>query len=160
MQDTATAPHGLHIIMASDHAGRELKNRIRDYLVAAGNQVDDLTPQTEGSLDYPELGEQLGRRVVATTGTFGVAVCGTGIGISIAANKVPGVRAAIAYSPGAAEMARRHNDANVIAFGGRTMDFDTARAALDAFFAAQFEGGRHARRVQMIADIERRPGRD
>jgi ribose 5-phosphate isomerase B len=158
MQDNAwnQAPHDERFVIASDHAAYELKEQIRRYLEDAGNDVDDIVGKIEGSIDYPVVAEQLGRKVVAQPGVYGVLLCGTGIGASIAANKVDGVRAAILYSESAAEYARLHNNANVIVFGGRTMEFEDVRRRIEVFFRERFEGGRHQRRNDYIADIPRR----
>ncbi|MGD2175702.1 MAG: ribose 5-phosphate isomerase B [Candidatus Brocadiaceae bacterium] len=142
-------------IIGSDHAGRQMKDRIRQYLIELGHQVEDRTPDQEKT-DYPLVGEDVARRVARGEGRLGVLVCGTGIGISIAANKVPGIRAALLYSPEAADYARRHNDANVLVFGGRTMRFPQVRRCIDAFLDAEFEGGRHGRRNDHIRQIEQR----
>jgi ribose 5-phosphate isomerase B len=153
------APAGQHFILASDHAGYEMKEQVREYLEGAGNDVADIVGKIQGSTDYPVMAEQLGREVAAHPGAYGVLVCGTGIGASIAANKVAGIRAALLYSEAAAEFARSHNNANVIVFGGRTMDFGDVRGRIEAFFSKQFEGGRHQRRNDYIAEIQDRNGK-
>jgi ribose 5-phosphate isomerase B len=150
------APDGKRFIIGSDHAGYELKERVREYLEAHGNEVEDLTGEIQGSTDYPVIGEEVGRAVAARPGALGVLVCGTGIGVSIAANKVAGIRAALLYDEAAAEYARSHNDANVIVFGGRTMAFDDVCRRIEAFFSKTFEGGRHQRRNDYIGEIRSR----
>jgi ribose 5-phosphate isomerase B len=152
------APTGQRFVLASDHAAYELKEQVKRYLEGAGNEVDDLVGKIEGSIDYPVVAEQLARKVVAQDSVYGVLMCGTGIGASIAANKVDGVRAALLYSDAASEYARAHNNANVLVFGGRTMAFDEVRSRIEAFFSKKFEGGRHQRRNDYIAEIQGRNG--
>ncbi|RMH37257.1 MAG: ribose 5-phosphate isomerase B [Deltaproteobacteria bacterium] len=138
----------------SDHAGLELKRQLVDHLRALGDEVEDLGTHDGASVDYPDYGERVGRAVAAQPGSFGLLVCGTGIGISIAANKIPGVRAAVVTGTYMAKMARAHNDANAIALGARVVGAGVAVDAVDAFRATAFEGGRHARRVDKIAALD------
>ncbi len=144
------------IIISSDHAGFALKEELKAFLRERGHPVEDLQQDYREGLDYPAVAEEAGRRVAASAGTYGILVCGTGIGVSMAANKVPGVRAALLYSEEAAKMARRHNDANVLALGGRTMTPEQARRYVEAFFSARFEGGRHQRRVNYMEQMDGR----
>lgn len=137
----------------SDHAGLPLKRALVAQLRALGDEVTDLGTDSEASVDYPEFGAAVGRRVVADAGSLGLVVCGSGIGISIAANKVPGVRAALVHDAFTAEMARKHNDANVVAMGARVLGPGVAESALAAFRATAFEGGRHQRRVDQLNDL-------
>ena len=125
MSDSPAKPR---IAIGSDHAGFLVKETIRKYLQAAGYSVDDQGTSSEESVDYPDYGKVVGERVVSKQADLGIAVCGSGIGISIAANKVPGIRAALAHDVIAAHLAREHNDANVLALGGRIV---TPEAALD-----------------------------
>ena len=141
-----------------DHAGYDLKEQLKRCLVDGGNAVDDLTPEFRERTDFPPVAERLGKKVAGEDGTYGILICGTGIGMSVAANRVPGIRAALLYCEYAAECARRHNDANVLVFGGRTMDFEEARRYLEVFFAQQFEGGLYAVRNDHIEGME--SGRD
>jgi RpiB/LacA/LacB family sugar-phosphate isomerase len=146
----------VQIAVGSDHAGFELKVVLADHLAAAGHNVEDLgTDNGRDSVDYPVFGAAVGRTVVEGRAELGVCVCGTGIGISIAANKIPGVRAALVHDVTTAVLAREHNDANVICFGGRTTGAATATDALDAFLDAALQNGRHHRRIEQIADLER-----
>ncbi|MFN0248539.1 MAG: ribose 5-phosphate isomerase B [Kofleriaceae bacterium] len=140
----------------SDHAGLPLKRALVTQLRALGDEVVDIGTDSEASVDYPEFGAEVGRRVVADAGsggTLGLIVCGSGIGISIAANKVPGVRAALVHDAFTAEMARKHNDANVVAMGARVLGVGVAEHALALFRSTSFEGGRHQRRVDQLNDL-------
>jgi ribose 5-phosphate isomerase B len=139
----------------SDHAGLALKRQLIDVLRGLGDEVEDVGTLTEASVDYPDFGAAVGRAVVGSEGTRGLVVCGTGIGISIAANKVAGVRAALVHDPYTAAMARAHNDANVVALGARVVGPGVAEAALLAFRDTAFEGGRHGGRVDKIGALER-----
>jgi RpiB/LacA/LacB family sugar-phosphate isomerase len=143
------------IAAGADHAGRSLKDLLVEHLRAHGHEVEDLGTHTDDRVDYPDFGAAVARRVVSGGADLGLAVCGTGIGISIAANKVPGARAALVHDVTTARLARQHNDANVICLGERTTGPETARQALDAFLAAGFEGGRHVGRLGKISDLER-----
>ena len=147
------------IVLASDHAGVRMKRRLGDALRSWGYAVEDLGPATEESVDYPDFAEKVARRVGGENGRLGVLVCGTGIGMSIAANKFAGVRAALLYDDFAALHARLHNDANVAVFGARTMRDEEAEGRLKIFLGAAFEKGRHAARLDKIARFEKRPGR-
>ena len=140
-----------------DHTGFELKKILIDYMTEKGYECVDLNTQEEaaGKVDYPVPGKRVAEAVAAGTVEKGVLVCGTGIGISLAANKVHGIRAAVVSEPVSASLATKHNNANIIAMGARIVGAETAKAILDAFFDNQFEGGRHAARVQMIMDIEK-----
>lgn len=144
------------IAIGSDHAGYELKVHIRKYLEEKGVEVKDVGCDSPASVDYAVYGESAAREVAEGRAEFGIVICGTGLGISMAANKTRGIRAALCTNEYMAQMARRHNDANVLALGARVVGTGLAEAIVDAFLAAQFEGGRHARRVQLIMDIENR----
>jgi len=137
-----------------DHAGLPLKRHLVEVLRAQGDEVIDLGANDEASVDYPHYGAEVGRRVAAEPGVLGLVVCGSGIGISIAANKVPGVRCALVHDAFTAEMARRHNDANVVAMGARVVGAGVAEHALAAFRATAFEGGRHGRRVEQLSALD------
>jgi ribose 5-phosphate isomerase B len=146
----------MRIAVGSDHAGFELKATLAKHMADAGHQVIDLgTGSPDTPVDYPEFGVAVGRSVAEGRADRGICVCGTGIGIGIAANKVGGVRAATVHDVTTASLARRHNDANVICFGGRTTGTAEAVDAVDAFFSTEFEGGRHQRRLDEIAEFER-----
>lgn len=155
MGDSLKAP--TTVAIASDHAGFELKNALADALRGrAGVRVVDLGPATGDRVDYPDYAVKLARQVVGDDADFGVLVCGSGIGMSIAANKVPGARAALVHDEITARLARQHNDARIVCVGSRTMGSLMAEAAVDAFLGATFEGGRHAGRVDKIHAVEGR----
>lgn len=141
-------------VVGSDHAGLNLKNHLADVLRTEGFEVIDVGTTGPESVDYPDYGAAVGRTVIAGEADFGLAVCGTGIGISIAANKIPGIRAALCRSDYEAQMARAHNDANVLCLGERVTGPGLAEAILAAFLVTEFEGGRHQRRVDGIHAIE------
>ena len=141
--------------VGSDHAGFGLKRHLVELLRGLGDEVVDLGTDSEQSVDYPDFGAAVGRAVAsARTATLGLVICGTGIGISIAANKVPGVRAAVCTEAFAATAARAHNDANVLALGARVIGAGVAESCLRAFRDTPFEGGRHARRVAKLATLD------
>ncbi|MEM8923030.1 MAG: ribose 5-phosphate isomerase B [Actinomycetota bacterium] len=144
----------MRIAVASDHAGFDLKASVVDHLRSVGHQVDDLGTDGPDSVDYPDFGAAVGAAVVRGEAELGVALCGTGIGIGIAANKVAGVRAATVHDATGARLSRQHNDANVLCLGQRLTGVAVALDAVDAFLAARFEGGRHQRRVDKIAGLE------
>ncbi len=142
--------------MGSDHAGYGLKTEIAAHLAAAGHDVTDLgTDTADVSVDYPVYGRAVGEAVAEGRAQWGVCICGTGIGIGIAANKVSGVRAAVVHDVTSARLARQHNDANVMCIGERTTGPSTALDTVDAFFTFEFDGGRHQRRIDQITDQER-----
>lgn len=145
----------MKICIASDHAGFEQKQKLADYLRERGCEVCDLGPQTTDRVDYPDFAAAVARSVAAGECERGVLVCGTGIGMAIAANKVRGIRAANVVTPEFAALSREHNDANVVTLSGRFVDEETNKRILDAFLSTEFGGGRHAARVGKIADLER-----
>lgn len=138
------------VALASDHAGHALKTLIVQELQAAGHEVLDLGPDSEASVDYPDYGRALGEALAQGRASHGIAICGSGIGISIAANRIPGVRCALVTSGLMARLARQHNDANCIALGSRIIGFDTARDCVAEFLATPFEAGRHVGRVAKL----------
>ena len=141
------------VLIASDHAGVAVKSEVSDHLRTLGHEVLDLGPTSTASVDYPEFAHRLATAVVGGDGDWGILVCGTGIGMSIAANKVPGARAALANDPFSARMAREHNDANVLVFGARVIGPEVIKQVVGTFAAAGFtpgDDGRHARRVAKI----------
>ena len=144
----------MKVAFACDHAGFVLKEAVVAHLKEMGHDVVDFGCCTPERVDYPEQGEKAARAVASGECQLGVLICGTGIGISLAANRVRGIRAAVCSESYSAELTRRHNDANMIAFGARVVGEGTACAILDAFFGAQFEGGRHAQRVAMLDEIK------
>ena len=144
----------MRIAAGFDHAGFALKRTIMDALEQAGHEVVDCGTDSEESVDYPVHAAQAAGMVSAGRADLAVLACGSGNGVSIVANKLPGVRAVNARDPEEAEMARRHNDANVLTLAGRRLGDAEARAIIAAFLGAEFEGGRHQRRVEQIAEIE------
>lgn len=140
----------MRIAIASDHAGFDLKAELRDYLKGLGHEVADLGPETADRVDYPDFGYKLAVAVADGSAEYGVALCGSGIGISIAVNRDPAVRCALVSEPLSAALAREHNNANVIAIGARLIAPDMAKACLDAFLATPFAGGRHSARVEKL----------
>ena len=142
------------IAIGSDHAGFELKQEVMKHLEELGLQYKDYGTYSADSCDYPDIGEAVGRAVVAGECEKGLLICGTGIGIGIAANKVQGVRCAICSDCFSADMASRHNNANILAFGARVVGGGLALMLVDTFLGTKFEGGRHARRVDKIMSIE------
>jgi ribose 5-phosphate isomerase B len=144
----------MRIAIGSDHAGFELKEQVKRRLADAGHEVVDVGTFSEDSTDYPEHAAAGAGMVADGEAERGVLVCGSGVGVSIVANKLDGVRAVNAHDPEEAEMSRRHNDANVLALAGRRLDAASAGAIVDTFLATEFEGGRHERRVDQIRDIE------
>lgn len=141
------------VLIASDHAGVDVKSDVAGFLRSLGHEVIDLGPSSTVSVDYPEFARSLGEAVVRGEGDWGILVCGSGIGMSIAANKIVGVRAALANDPYSARMAREHNDANVLVFGARVIGPEMIKEVVRAFAAGRFtpgDDGRHLRRVQKI----------
>jgi ribose 5-phosphate isomerase B len=143
------------IAVGSDHAGFELKEAVRPLLEQAGHEVVDVGTDTDESTDYPVHAEAAARLVAQGEAERGVLVCGSGVGVSIVANKVDGVRAVNAHDADEAEMSRRHNDANVLTLAGRRLSGEDARAIVERFLDTEFEGGRHQRRVDQITAVER-----
>jgi len=139
-----------------DHAGVELKNALMEHLKSQGHECVDFGAAAGERVDYPVKGLAVAEAVRRGEVEKGVLVCGTGIGISLAANKVPGIRAAVCSEPYSARLSVQHNNANIIAVGARVVGTELAKMIVDEFFAAQFEGGRHAARVALISDIEKK----
>ena len=143
-----------HLAVASDHAGLSLKLQLVAHLKAAGHQVTDFGCATAESVDYPDHGAPAARAVAAGECELGLLVCGTGIGMSMVANKVAGVRAALCHTEWEARATRSHNDANVLCLGERVVGPGLAEGILDTFLETGYEGGRHARRVEKITALE------
>ncbi len=143
------------IFLGSDHGGLELKNEILNYLQQKGVEATDCGTYNEESVDYPDIATTVCDKVLKENADFGILFCGTGIGISIAANKVKGIRAALLCGSFSAQMAKEHNNANVICFGGRTTTSEQCIEMLEAFMNAQFQGGRHQCRVDKIMSVEK-----
>lgn len=144
----------MRIAIAADHAGFALKEEIRGRLAAEGHEVSDFGTQSTESTDYPDYASLVAHEIAAGRADRGILVCSTGIGMSIAANKVEGVRAALVTNTEAAVLTRQHNDANIMAIGARYTDAEAAAPMLDAFLNTDFEGGRHARRVAKVRQLE------
>jgi len=146
---------GVQIAIASDHAGLELKEEIRRHLTERGIEAVDFGPTSEDSVDYPDYGQEVGSRVSSGAFEKGILICGAGIGMSIVANKFPGVRAALAMNIFAARMSRHHNNSNVLVLAGRLTGKELAMAILDEWLDSEFEGGRHQRRLDKISKLEK-----
>ena len=144
----------MKIAIGNDHSAVELKNIIVDFLKEKGIEVLNLGTDSSESCDYPVYGEKVGRAVVSGEADLGIAICGTGLGISLAANKVKGVRACVCSEPYTAVMSRRHNDANMMAIGAGFTGEKLAERMVEVFLSTDFEGGRHARRVDKIMALE------
>ena len=144
----------MKIAIGTDHTALEMKAAIKAHLEENGYEVLDLGTNSTDSCDYPVYGEKVGRAVVDGEADLGIAICGTGVGISLAANKVKGVRACVCSEPYTAKLSRMHNDSNVLAFGARVIGVELAKMIVDEWLNASFEGGRHQRRVDMLMDIE------
>jgi ribose 5-phosphate isomerase B len=145
----------MRIAVGSDHAGFALKERVRPLLEAAGHEVVDVGTDSDESTDYPLYAAQAARLVADGDADRAVLACGSGVGVSIVANKLDGVRAVNAHDPVEAEMSRRHNDANVLALAGRRLEEGDVDEIVGRFLETEFEGGRHERRVGQIAAVER-----
>jgi len=146
----------MHIAIASDHAATELKAALRDWLIDSGHEVADLGPEAGESVDYPDYGFKLASVIASGTAERGIALCGSGIGISISVNRHPGVRCALVSEPLSAALSREHNDANCLAIGARLTGIDMAKACVTAFLETEFAdagdaNGRHRRRVDKLA---------
>ena len=140
----------MKIAVASDHGGFALKEKVKEHLMQRGFEVEDLGTNSEESVDYPAYGKACGEAVASGKADLGVVVCGTGIGISIAANKVKGVRCGLCTSVEMAHLTKQHNNANILALGGRTTEPDLALKIVDEWLDTEFGGGRHQRRVDML----------
>ena len=136
--------------IGTDHAGFEVKPFVIEYLQKKGIEVEDLGTYSTESVDYPDFAHKVAEAVLANEGTKGILICGSGIGMSLAANKHTGIRAALCHDYYTAEMARRHNDANVLCFGARIVGLGVIESILEAWLSTEFEGGRHERRVKKI----------
>lgn len=140
----------MKIVIGSDHGGFRLKNIVVNHLISKGFDVTDLGCKSEESVDYPKYGFLVGEAVVKGEFDYGIVICGTGIGISIAANKVDGVRCALVNDVFSAKLTRLHNDSNVLALGGRIIGDELAIAIVDEWLTTEFEGGRHQRRIELV----------
>ena len=144
----------MKIAIASDHTGVELKLEIIEYLKELGHEVSDFGTNSKESIDYPIYGKKVADEVAKGKYDGGVLICGTGIGISLAANKVKGIRAAVCSEPYSAKLSKMHNNSNIIAFGARVVGVDLAKMIVKEWTEAKFEGGRHSKRVELISKIE------
>ena len=144
----------MKIIIGNDHAAVEMKKEIVKYLEGLGHEVVNFGVDTSESCDYPKIGKKVGKAVAAGESDCGILICGTGVGISIAANKVKGVRAAVCSDTTTAKLVKQHNNANILAFGARIVGIETAKDIVKAYLEAEFQGGRHQTRIDMIHDIE------
>ncbi len=149
----------MHIAVGSDHRGSTLKAKIVKHLAKLGHEVIDLGTHGRGSVDYPDIAAQVAQKVSDQEVQRGILICGTGLGMSIVANKFPGVRAAPCHDDVTAEMSRRHNDLNVLCLSGDMLGERLVDRLVDIWLKTEFEGGRHARRVQKIADLEHHNGK-
>lgn len=146
----------MKIVIGNDHAATELKFEIVEYLKSLGHEVINIGTDSKESCNYPEYGEKAGRMVAAGEADCGVLICGTGVGISIAANKVHGVRAAVCSDTATARLVKEHNNANIIAFGARIVGSELAKDIVKSYLDAEFAGGRHQTRIDLIHEIERK----
>ena len=145
----------MKIALAADHAGFELKDILRSELEKAGHEVVDFGTDSAQSVDYPDYASKVAHAVADGMAERGILVCSTGVGMSMAANKVDGIRAALGTIPEEVELTRKHNDANVLTLGAKYLDTPQATELVDVFLATKFEGGRHARRVAKITELEK-----
>jgi ribose 5-phosphate isomerase B len=145
----------MRIAIGADHAGFVLKDKLRDELRSQGHEVADLGTVSAESVDYPDFAEKVAAQVVAGEAEKGILVCSSGVGMSIAANKINGIRAALGTNPDEVSYTRRHNDANILAIGAKYTDEPTAAELVQVFLNTQFEGGRHARRIAKVEALER-----
>ncbi len=141
--------------IGSDHAGYTIKGQVIEMLKSRGHEVVDMGPQSADRVDYPDYAEKVSKAVAKEKGSFGILICGTGIGMSIAANKIDGIRAAHCHDYYTAQMARAHNDANILCFGERVSGPGVIESMIDAFCSTEFEGGRHTGRVEKIMALQK-----
>mgnify|MGYP004468531185 FL=1 len=144
----------MKIAIGNDHTAVKLKTHIKNFLENKGYDVTDFGTSSEERTDYPLYGYKVARAVANKEFDFGILICGTGIGISLAANKVKGIRAAVCSEPYSAKLSRAHNNANIIAFGSRVVGSSLAEMIVEEFLTAEYEGGRHRKRIDMISEIE------
>lgn len=145
----------MKIAMGNDHAAVEMKEEIKAYLESKGHEVINFGTDTHDSCDYPEFGEKVGLAVASGEADYGITICGTGIGIGIAAGKVKGVRVCTCSEPYSARLSRMHNNTNVLSFGARVVGVEMAKMIVDEWLNNEYEGGRHQRRVDMLMEIEK-----
>ncbi len=143
----------MHIAIASDHAGLDLRRTIKNHLEQAGKTVLDLGPDSTDSVDYPDFAEKVTRAVLSGETNLGILICGSGVGMSMSANKVPGIRAALCFNAYMGKMCRAHNNANVLCLGERVVGAGVALEVVDAFVMTPFDGGRHGARLEKMAAL-------
>ena len=146
----------MKLAIGNDHVAVDMKNEIKEYLEAKGIEVADVGTNTTERFNYPVSGYRVARMVADGTVDGGVLICGTGVGISLAANKVHGIRACVCSEPYTARLSRQHNNTNIIAFGSRVIGIETAKMIVDEWLSAEYESGRHQIRIDMIAEIDRK----
>lgn len=144
----------MKLAIGNDHVALAMKNEVKAYLENCGIEVVDVGTNSANRFDYPISGYKVAKLVADGAVDGGVLICGTGVGISLAANKVPGIRACVCSEPYSARLSKQHNNSNIIAFGARVIGIETAKMILDEWLAAEYEGGRHQKRIDMIAEIE------
>lgn len=145
----------MKIAIGNDHIGLDLKREIMKYLEEKGYEIIDFGTYTEERCDYPIYGSKVAHAVIAAEAEYGILICGTGVGISLAANKINGIRAVVCSEPYSAKLSKEHNNTNVLAFGARVIGIDMAKMIVDEWLNAKYEGGRHQRRIDMISQNER-----
>lgn len=146
----------MKLAIGGDHVGQILKPEIIEYVESLGHEVKDFGPYNTERTDYPSYGQTVGEAVANGEFDGGILICGTGVGISITANKVPGVRAVVCSEPYSAKLSKEHNNTNIVAFGSRVVGLELAKMIVKEWLDAEFEGGRHGRRVDMISDVEKK----
>ena len=144
----------MKIVLANDHSAVDMKKEILAHLEEKGYQVIDIGTNSPESCDYPVFGERAGKMVASGEADLGILICGTGVGISLAANKIRGIRAVVCSEASTARLSRQHNDTNILAFGARIIGTETAKDIVKAWLEAEFEGGRHQKRVDMLMKLE------
>ena len=145
----------MKVVIGSDHGGYHLKEFVKSLLQSKGYEILDFGTFSEDSVDYPEFAAKVAKAIISKEAERGILICGTGIGMSIVANKFPGIRAALCHDTYTAKMSRLHNNANILVLGGRILTKEMAKEIVDVWFSYEFEGGRHERRLQKIEEIER-----
>lgn len=146
----------MKITIGNDHVALEMKLQIKEYLMEKGIEIIDVGTNSAKRCDYPIYGEKVANLVVTGKADCGILICGTGVGISLSANKVNGARACVCSEPYSAKLSKEHNNSNILAFGARVIGIETAKMIVDTWLDAKFEGGRHQKRINMISEIENR----
>lgn len=146
----------MKIVIGNDHVALDMKYQIKDYLESKGHEVIDVGTDSNERCDYPVYGEAAANMIISGKADCGILICGTGIGISLSANKVNGIRACVCSEPYSARLSKQHNNTNVLAFGARVIGIELAKMIVDEWLNASFEGERHQRRIDMLSEIEKR----